>query len=353
MRPPRARTVYNLTGGDWDPVFGGTGTDPIRSPTSASSSTWARSTRPPTACSGSSLELEGETVTDARVVVGYLHTGIEKNTEYRNWTQGVTFVTRADYLSPIFNETAYCLGVEKAARHRGSGARPPDPHHDDGDQPALLALGVAGHRRHGTRRADRDDQRLPRPGEVPGHLRGRHRAADEQRLRPSRRCRPRICPRVRPRRSDATTGSCSWTRNSAASRSCCAARPIWVNRLKDVGWIGVEGCLALGVTGPLLRAAGLPWDLRKTDPYLGYEEFDFEVPTDDRGDCWARFVVRVAEMWESLKIVEAGAGPARARPDHARRPEGRLAGQALARPGRHWATRSSTSARSWGRRWNR
>ncbi len=79
---------------------------------------------------------------------------------------------------------------------------------------------------------------------------------------------------------------------------------VWVNRLKNVGWIGVEGCIALGITGPLLRAAGLPWDLRKTQPYLGYEEFDFEVPTDDRGDCWARFVVRVAEMWESLRIIE-------------------------------------------------
>jgi NADH-quinone oxidoreductase subunit D len=83
-----------------------------------------------------------------------------------------------------------------------------------------------------------------------------------------------------------------------------AGQPIWINRLKDVGWIGVEGCLALGVTGPLLRAAGLAWDMRKTEPYLGYESFDFEVPTDDRGDCWARFVVRVAEMWESVKIVE-------------------------------------------------
>jgi NADH-quinone oxidoreductase subunit D len=77
-----------------------------------------------------------------------------------------------------------------------------------------------------------------------------------------------------------------------------------VNRLKDVGWIGIEGCLSLGITGPLLRAAGLPWDLRKTEPYLGYETFDFDVPTDDRGDSWSRFVVRVAEMWESLKIVE-------------------------------------------------
>jgi NADH-quinone oxidoreductase subunit D len=81
-------------------------------------------------------------------------------------------------------------------------------------------------------------------------------------------------------------------------------QPIWVNRLKDVGWIGVEGCLSLGITGPILRAAGLPWDLRKTEPYLDYETYDFEVPTDDRGDCWSRFVVRVAEMHESLKIIE-------------------------------------------------
>jgi NADH-quinone oxidoreductase subunit D len=81
-------------------------------------------------------------------------------------------------------------------------------------------------------------------------------------------------------------------------------QPVWVNRLKDVGWIGVEGCLALGITGPLLRAAGLPWDLRKIEPYYGYETFDFEVPTDDRGDSYSRFLVRVAEMHESLKIIE-------------------------------------------------
>jgi NADH-quinone oxidoreductase subunit D len=80
-------------------------------------------------------------------------------------------------------------------------------------------------------------------------------------------------------------------------------QPIWINRLKGVGWIGVEGCLSLGVTGPLLRAAGLPWDLRKTEPYLGYETYDFDVPTDTGGDCWSRFVVRVAEMRESLRII--------------------------------------------------
>ena len=63
------------------------------------------------------LEIEGETVTEARCGIGYLHTGIEKNMEYRTWTQGVTFVTRMDYLAPMFNETAYCLGGREAARH--------------------------------------------------------------------------------------------------------------------------------------------------------------------------------------------------------------------------------------------
>ncbi len=108
--------VYNLAGGDWDAVLGGG--DPISEerivlnmgPQHPSTHGVLRLV----------LELEGETVTDARVVVGYLHTGIEKNTEFRTWTQGVTFLTRADYLSPIFNETVYCLGVETPARRRGA-----------------------------------------------------------------------------------------------------------------------------------------------------------------------------------------------------------------------------------------
>jgi NADH-quinone oxidoreductase subunit D len=90
----------------------------------------------------------------------------------------------------------------------------------------------------------------------------------------------------------------------AGIRRLLQGQPIWVNRLKDVGWLGVEGCLSLGVTGPMLRAAGLAWDLRRTDPYMGYEEFDFEVPTQDGADCWARFLVRVDEMAESVRIVE-------------------------------------------------
>src|SRR3954467_4866488 len=109
--PSRGTTegrVYNLTGGDWDEVFG---TDPIHDerlivnmgPQHPSTHGVLRLV----------LELEGETVTDARVGIGYLHTGIEKNAEFRTWTQGSTFVTRCDYLSPLFNESAYSMAVEK------------------------------------------------------------------------------------------------------------------------------------------------------------------------------------------------------------------------------------------------
>jgi NADH-quinone oxidoreductase subunit D len=81
-------------------------------------------------------------------------------------------------------------------------------------------------------------------------------------------------------------------------------QPIWRQRMENVGYLPVDGCLALGATGPILRSAGLPWDLRKIEPYCGYEEYDFEVPVATEADCYARFRLRLAEIHESLKIVE-------------------------------------------------
>jgi NADH-quinone oxidoreductase subunit D len=80
-------------------------------------------------------------------------------------------------------------------------------------------------------------------------------------------------------------------------------QPIWKNRLIGIGYLPVDACLALGVTGPILRSAGLPWDLRKVEPYLGYEEYKFEVPTSTAADAYARYLLRVEEMHQSLKIV--------------------------------------------------
>jgi NADH-quinone oxidoreductase subunit D len=80
-------------------------------------------------------------------------------------------------------------------------------------------------------------------------------------------------------------------------------QPIWKQRLQNVGYLPLDGCLQLGITGPILRCTGLEWDLRKVEPYSGYEEYSFEVPTSTDGDCYARYVLRVEEIHQSLKIV--------------------------------------------------
>jgi NADH-quinone oxidoreductase subunit D len=294
--------VYNLTGGDWDDMLAAVsaaGTDPLHEerlvlnmgPQHPSTHGVLRLV----------LELEGETVTDARVVVGYLHTGIEKNTEYRTWTQGVTFLTRADYLSPFFNETVYCLGVEKLL---GIEAPP------RAQLIRVLMMEMNRLSSHWVWLAT-GGMELGALTAMTNGFRARERCLDIFELITGLRMnhayvRPGGVAQDLPEGYDEKIRA--WIKEMREELhgvdKLLTGQTIWVNRLKNVGWIGVEGCIALGLTGPLLRAAGLPWDLRKTEPYLGYETFDFEVPTDDRGDCWSRFVVRVAEMWESLKIVE-------------------------------------------------
>src|ERR1700710_210355 len=103
--------VYTVTGGDWDEIIGGIG----ETETTDERIVVNMGPQPPSTHGVLRLvlELEGETVTEARCGIGYLHTGIEKNMEYRSWVQGVTFCTRMDYLSPFYNEMTYCLGVER------------------------------------------------------------------------------------------------------------------------------------------------------------------------------------------------------------------------------------------------
>jgi NADH-quinone oxidoreductase subunit D len=288
--------VYNLSGGDWDKVLAGDYERAERlvlnmGPQHPSTHGVLRLV----------LELEGETVTDARVVIGYLHTGIEKNTEYRTWTQGVTFLTRADYLSPFFNESAYCMGVEKLL-----GIEVPER----AKLIRILMMEINRLSSHWVWLAT-GGMELGALTAMTNGFRARERCLDIFELITGLRMNHAY---VRPGgvAQDLPVGAEDairvWIKEMREELrgidKLLTGQTIWVNRLKNVGWIGVEGCIALGVTGPLLRAAGLPWDLRKTQPYLGYETFDFEVPTDDRGDCWSRYVVRVAEMWESLRIVE-------------------------------------------------
>jgi NADH-quinone oxidoreductase subunit D len=289
--------VYNLTGGDWDSVMAEVG--PFKEerlvlnmgPQHPSTHGVLRMV----------VELEGETVTDMRTIIGYLHTGIEKNVEFRTWTQGVTFLTRADYLAPIFNETVYCLAVEKLL-----GVEVPAR----AQLIRLILMEVNRVSSHWVALAT-GGMEMGALTAMTNGLRARERCLDVFEAITGLRMNMAF---VRPGgvAQDMPDGGVELLRKWAVDikaeiaglRRLLQQQPIWINRLKDVGWLGVEGCMALGITGPMLRAAGLPWDLRKTEPYLGYETFEFDVPTQDTADCWARFLVRIDEMGESVRIVE-------------------------------------------------
>ena len=262
------------------------------------------------------LTLDGETVTELRPVIGYLHTGIEKNMEFRTWTQGVTFCTRADYLSPIFNETVYCLAVEKLL---GVEAEVPE-------RASILrvlmmelnriashmtAIGTFGLELGATTvflYAVRERERILDLFELITGLRMNHAYV-----------RPGGVSQDLPRGAlDAIREFLGRMPHQLAElRSLMDANPLYLARTKNVAYLDLAGCMALGVTGPLLRGTGLPWDLRKSQPYCGYETYDFEVPTEDTCDAYGRYLVRIDECDESLKIIEQAAdrlaGP---RPEH-------------------------------------
>ena len=287
--------VFNLLGGDWDQMFSG---DPLRD----ERITLNLGPQHPSTHGVLRLvtEIEGETVTDIRPVIGYLHTGIEKNLEYRTWTQATTYVTRCDYLSPMFSETVYARAAEQLL---GINITP------RAELIRVLVMEINRVSSHWVWLAT-GGMELGALTAMTNGFRARERCLDILEMITGLRMNHayvRVGGVAQDLPEDAIPRLRAWLKATdkeiAGVDKLLRGQPIWINRLKGTGWIGVEGALALGVTGPLLRAAGLPWDLRKTDPYCGYETFDFDVPTDDRGDNWSRFVVRVAEMRESLRII--------------------------------------------------
>jgi NADH-quinone oxidoreductase subunit D len=291
-------TVYTVSGGDWDSISAPDEGERERivvnmGPQHPSTHGVLRLI----------LELEGETVVDTRCGIGYLHTGIEKNMEFRTWTQGVTFVTRMDYLSPFFNETAYCLGVEKLLgvtdqipeRAKTIRVLMMELNRISSHLVALatggMELGALTAMTFGFRERElildifemvtglRMNSAFVRPGGVAQDI------TDDQvaRIRET-------LPLLRKRMKDTT--------------DLLVDNAIWMGRTVGVGYLDLAGCMALGITGPILRSTGLPHDLRKSQPYCGYETYEFDVPTQDTCDAYGRFLIRVAEMQESIKIVE-------------------------------------------------
>ena len=246
------------------------------------------------------LELDGETVVNCSPVIGYLHTGIEKNTEVRSWTQGVTFVTRMDYLAPFYNELAYCLSVEKLlgieAPPRAQAIRVMlcelnrISSHLVWLATGGMELGALSMMLYGFREREtilglfelitglRMNHAFIRPGGVIQDL--PDGALDQ----------------IRAFIDD-------FPRKLNDYENLLSNNPVWLDRNKGIGRLDAATALALGVTGPMLRASGVAHDLRKSQPYCGYERYEFDVPTHDASDCFGRYVVRLAEMRQSLRIV--------------------------------------------------
>jgi NADH-quinone oxidoreductase subunit D len=246
------------------------------------------------------LELDGETVTHLHPIIGYLHTGIEKNAEFRTWVQGSTFFTRMDYLSPFFNEVAYCLGVERLlgieAPERAQAVRVILMEFNR-IASHLVWLATGGMELGSTTAMTygfRDREHILDLFESQSGVRMNHAY-----IRPGG-----LAQDV----TDDFVARCEsllelLPRKIAEYEQLLLENPIWNDRLRDVGFITPEQCYELGVTGPLLRASGVPHDLRKAEPYCGYENYEFEIATETAGDSFARFLVRLEEMRQSLSIV--------------------------------------------------
>jgi NADH-quinone oxidoreductase subunit D len=247
------------------------------------------------------LELDGETVLRSKPIVGYLHTGMEKTAEELMYIQGGTNVTRMDYLSPLFNELVYSLAVEKLLEveipPRATWIRMLMCELNRVSSHLLwLAtngsdLGAIGMLVYGFRERElvlaffekvtglRMNHNYIRPGGVAAELPDGWR--DDVLA---------ICETIPPRLEEYD--------------AILTGQPIFQRRLQGIGPLSAEQAMALSVTGPLLRASGVPWDLRREMPYLAYDQVEFDVIVGTYGDCWDRYAVRLNETRESIKIVQ-------------------------------------------------
>ncbi len=292
-------TVFSVTGGDWDSLvteIGATKEERVvvnMGPQHPSTHGVLRLV----------LELEGETVTELRCGVGYLHTGIEKNAEYRSWTQGVTFVTRMDYLAPLFNETAYCLGVEKLL---GITNEVPE-------RASVIRVMMMEFNRISSHMVALGTGALELGALSPMIFcfREREKVLDVFELIAGLRMNMAY---VRPGgvAQDLPAGALPKLRETVKelrrdfkdNDKLLIGNTIWMKRTEGIGFLDLAGATTLGITGPVLRSTGMPWDLRKMQPYCGYEDYNFDVITANTSDVYGRFLIRMNELEQSLRIIE-------------------------------------------------
>ena len=247
------------------------------------------------------VELHGERVVGMRAVIGYLHTGFEKNMEAKSWWKAITYSPRIDYLSFQNNELVFVLGVEK-----------------------LLGLEVPA-------KATWMRMCLAELNRIHSHLvwlataalelgaismfwycfRERDQILDLFEMVTGERMHTRyyqvggLAEDIPPGFFPDARKFVDWMPKAVSEYEALVDRnAIWLERTKGLGLLSAEDAIALGQTGPVLRASGVDWDLRKTQPYLAYDEVEFDVPVYENGDVWDRYKVHMDEMRESTRIVD-------------------------------------------------
>jgi len=247
------------------------------------------------------LELDGETVINAIPDIGYLHTGIEKNMEAKTYLKAEVMTDRLDYMNTTGNNLAYCMAVEKLV--------------DLDVPPRAQAIRVI----------------LTELQRIASHLvwlgafgldlaamsvflycfREREMILDILELCSGQRMmttfiRPGGIWRDVPVEFEAAVRNFLkiFPKRVDEYEALLTKNPIFIDRLVGIGVLDAATALQYGVTGPMLRASGVNWDLRKARPYCGYEQYDFNVPTRTEGDTFARYIVRIEEFRESMKIIE-------------------------------------------------
>ncbi len=246
------------------------------------------------------LELEGEVVVSCKPVIGYLHTGIEKEMEYRTYHQNITLVDRIDYLSSYHEELAYCLAVEKLLGLEV-------PKRAQYIRVIMAELNrIASHLVWlGTSAFDlnvssllmycfRDREEIMELSEMVSGQRmmpGYFRIGGVQQDLPEA-----FFPRVR-RFLD------EFPRRLEEYEALLTHNLVWRERNEGVAVLRPEDALAYGVTGPVLRGSGIAYDVRKAFPYSSYDEFQFDVPVGRNGDAYDRYLVRMEEMRQSRRII--------------------------------------------------
>lgn len=247
------------------------------------------------------LELDGETVVNVAPDIGFLHTGIEKNMEAKTFTKALVMTDRMDYLAPMSNNLAYLLALEKLLDIEV-------PPRAQAIRVILTELTrIASHLVWlGTHALD-----LAAMSVFLYCFREREYLLDVFEMCSGQRMmtsyfRPGGVWRDVPEEFEPAVRQFLdfFPARIADYEALLRDNPIWWERTKEVGYVSKEDALTWGLTGPPLRASGVEWDIRKAMPYSGYEQYDFDIPTRTEGDVYARYVVRMDEMRESLRIIE-------------------------------------------------